>query len=219
MLEEQHALLYGDEWSDAHARRWHDLNLDFHRQLLKLADNRWLTDAVRRACQLPIIFDSNLRPHNRDAALLLYRREQAQHALDEHRRIVEALGLREAARPNRSCASTSPPTATCWCTTCARRPGARAPWSERPASSRRPPAANRRAPPAAHQVGARLEQLRLGLVDAPHHRLARAAGQQFDQRFRHRHTGRDRRKERRAVDGEQQRLVRQQRQRRASRCR
>jgi GntR family transcriptional regulator of vanillate catabolism len=82
MLEEQHALLYGDEWRRAHARRWHDLNLDFHRQLLKLADNRWLTDAVRRACQLPIIFDSNLRPHNRDAALLLYRRDQAQNALE-----------------------------------------------------------------------------------------------------------------------------------------
>ncbi|RQO41420.1 GntR family transcriptional regulator [Variovorax sp. KBW07] len=97
MLEEQHALLHGDEWSDGHARRWHDLNLDFHRQLLKLADNRWLTEAVRRACQLPIIFDSNLRPHNRDAALLLYRRDQAQNALAEHRRIVEALGLQEAA--------------------------------------------------------------------------------------------------------------------------
>jgi GntR family transcriptional regulator of vanillate catabolism len=28
---------------------------------------------VHRACQLPIIFDSNLRPHNRDASMLLHR--------------------------------------------------------------------------------------------------------------------------------------------------
>jgi len=96
MLEEQHALLYGEEWTDAHAMLWHDLNLDFHRKLLALADNRWLTEAVVRSCQLPIIFDSKLRPHNRDASVLLYRREQAQNALAEHRRIVDALGRCES---------------------------------------------------------------------------------------------------------------------------
>ena len=82
---------------DERAIRWHDLNLEFHGKLLKLADNRWLTEAVRRACQLPIVFDSHLRPHNRDASTLLYHRAQAEQALEEHRQIVESLSRREAA--------------------------------------------------------------------------------------------------------------------------
>ncbi|MGJ7528751.1 GntR family transcriptional regulator [Variovorax sp. GB1P17] len=96
MLQEQHALLHGEEWTDAHVMLWHDLNLEFHRKLLALADNRWLTEAVDRACQLPIIFDSKLRPHNREASMLPCRLEHARNALEEHRRIVEALGQREA---------------------------------------------------------------------------------------------------------------------------
>jgi GntR family transcriptional regulator, vanillate catabolism transcriptional regulator len=97
MLAEQHEVLRADGWSDERATRWHDLNLEFHRKLLMLADNRWLTEAVRRAYQLPIVFDSNLRPHNRDASTLLYRRAQAEQALEEHRQIVESLSRREAA--------------------------------------------------------------------------------------------------------------------------
>lgn len=96
MLAEQHEVLRADGWSDERAVRWHDLNLEFHRKLLALADNRWLTEAVRRACQLPIIFDSNLRPHNRDASTLLYQRGQVERALEEHRQIVESLSRQEA---------------------------------------------------------------------------------------------------------------------------
>jgi hypothetical protein len=81
-----------------------------------LADNRWLSEAVHRARQLPIIFDSNLRPHNRDAAVLLYRHEQALLSLEDH---TAASSMRWAGamptRPRPSCASTSSPTATCSC--------------------------------------------------------------------------------------------------------
>lgn len=97
MVGEQAKLLQSKEWTSARALRWHDLNLDFHRKLLQVADNRWLTEAVYRACQLPIIFDSNLRPHNRDASMHLYRQEQALQALDDHTRILEALGQRDGA--------------------------------------------------------------------------------------------------------------------------
>lgn len=97
MLDEQRQLLHGKEWSDGRALRWHDMNLAFHHTLMTLADNRWLAEAVHRARQLPIIFDSNLRPHNRDASMLLYRQEQARLALEDHDRIVEALGRRDAA--------------------------------------------------------------------------------------------------------------------------
>ena len=97
MLAEQHEVLRAEGWSDERAIRWHDLNLEFHGKLLKLADNRWLTEAVRRACQLPIVFDSHLRPHNRDASTLLYHRAQAEQALEEPRQIVESLSRREAA--------------------------------------------------------------------------------------------------------------------------
>jgi GntR family transcriptional regulator of vanillate catabolism len=81
---EQARLLQSRDWDSARALRWHELNLDFHHKLLEAADNRWLTEAVHRACQLPIIFDSNLRPHNRDASMQLHRQEQAMQALDDH---------------------------------------------------------------------------------------------------------------------------------------
>ncbi|MEZ2297019.1 GntR family transcriptional regulator [Variovorax sp. RCC_210] len=95
LVGEQARLLQNRDWTSARALRWHELNLDFHRKLLQAADNRWLTEAVYRACQLPIIFDSNLRPHNRDASMQLYRHEQALQALDDHTRILEALGQRD----------------------------------------------------------------------------------------------------------------------------
>lgn len=96
LVGEQARLLQNRDWTSARALRWHELNLDFHRKLLQAADNRWLTEAVQRASQLPIIFDSKLRPHNRDASMQLYRHEQALQALEEHCRIVEALGRQEA---------------------------------------------------------------------------------------------------------------------------
>ncbi|KAI1691917.1 bacterial regulatory protein, gntR family domain-containing protein [Ditylenchus destructor] len=97
MLDEQHELLHHTgEWSDGRAARWQDLDVAFHQKLLALADNRWLTEAVQRASQLPIIFDSKLRPHNRDASMLLHKHEQALQAFADHCRIVEALGRQEA---------------------------------------------------------------------------------------------------------------------------
>lgn len=98
MVDAQHALLHDSgEWTDARGEQWQDLNQAFHQKLLSLADNRWLSEAVERACQLPVIFDSRSRPHKRDAAMLMYRHSQALQALDEHRSIVEALGKQEAA--------------------------------------------------------------------------------------------------------------------------
>ncbi|QOF76763.1 MULTISPECIES: GntR family transcriptional regulator [unclassified Variovorax] len=98
MVDEQHALLHDSgDWTDERADQWQDLNQAFHHKLLSLADNRWLSEAVQRACQLPVIFDSRSRPHKRDAAMLMYRHGQALQALEEHRCIVEALGRQEAA--------------------------------------------------------------------------------------------------------------------------
>jgi GntR family transcriptional regulator of vanillate catabolism len=97
MVAAQQELLQGKEWTQSHALRWHDMNLDFHRKLLAVADNRWLAEAVQRACQLPIIFDSRLRPHQRDASMQLSRQAQAMQAVEEHGRLVEALGQRDAA--------------------------------------------------------------------------------------------------------------------------
>lgn len=98
LLEQQRSVLYGQAWEPALALAWQDLNLDFHYALLELADNPWLTEAVRRARQLPIIFDSKSRPHDHEALMLLYRRDHSRQALDEHRRIVEALVRRETSR-------------------------------------------------------------------------------------------------------------------------
>lgn len=96
MVAEQHKLLQGKEWTPSRSLRWQDLNLDFHNKLLSVADNRWLTEAVQRACQLPIIFDSNLRPHPRDGSMQLSRPTQAEQDVEEHRRLVEALARRDA---------------------------------------------------------------------------------------------------------------------------
>ena len=98
LLEEQRAVLYGEEWNNERALLWQDLNLDFHFALLELADNQWLVDAVLRARQLPLVFDSRSRPHDRDAVFLLYQRKHSQQALDEHMRIVDALARRETTR-------------------------------------------------------------------------------------------------------------------------
>jgi len=98
LLEEQHKVLYGDHWDNAQALLWQDLNLDFHYALLELADNRWLVDAVRRARKLPIVFDSRSRPHGHGEIVLLFQRQNSQQALDEHRRIVDALMKRETTR-------------------------------------------------------------------------------------------------------------------------
>ncbi|MDF3835840.1 GntR family transcriptional regulator [Cupriavidus basilensis] len=98
LLEAQRKVLHDEEWNDGQALLWQDMNLDFHFALLALADNSWLTDAVRRARQLPIIFDSKSHPHDHEALLLLYRREHSRQALGDHYRIVDALAQREVGR-------------------------------------------------------------------------------------------------------------------------
>lgn len=98
LLDQQHSILHSQEWSAELALAWQDLNLEFHYALLELADNPWLTEAVRRARQLPIIFDSKSRPHDHDALLLLYRRDHSRQALAEHRQIVQALVRHEVVR-------------------------------------------------------------------------------------------------------------------------
>jgi GntR family transcriptional regulator of vanillate catabolism len=97
-LEEQKQVLYGEEWNNECALKWQDLNLDFHYSLLALSDNQWLTEAVRRVRQLPIVFDSRSRPHDREKLVLLYKRKQSQQALDEHFKIVDALSRNQASR-------------------------------------------------------------------------------------------------------------------------
>lgn len=98
LLEEQRRVLHGEEWNNQRSLLWQDLNLDFHFALLQLSDNQWLFDAVRRARQLPMVYDSRSRPHEREALLLQYQRNHIQQALDEHHRIVDALARRETTR-------------------------------------------------------------------------------------------------------------------------
>jgi GntR family transcriptional regulator of vanillate catabolism len=98
LLEEQHTVLSGELWNTERAMLWQDLNLDFHFALLECADNAWLADAVRRSRRLPIVFDSRSRPHDLTAQRLLFERHHSQQALDDHRRIVDALEAREAGR-------------------------------------------------------------------------------------------------------------------------
>ncbi|MGO4151727.1 GntR family transcriptional regulator [Cupriavidus sp. YAF13] len=98
LLAAQRRVLHEEEWNDQQALLWQNMNLDFHYALLELADNSWLTDAVRRARQLPIIFDSKSHPHDHDALMLLYQRDHSRQALAEHYRIVDALALHEVGR-------------------------------------------------------------------------------------------------------------------------
>ncbi len=98
LLEAQRQVLYGDEWNNKRALLWQDLNLDFHSALLKLAGNPWLTDAVRRARRLPIVYDSRSRPHDLKALRLLFERRHSQQAFDDHCRIADALDQHETTR-------------------------------------------------------------------------------------------------------------------------
>lgn len=97
-LEAQRKLLHDEEWTEQQALLWQDMNLEFHCSLLELAENEWLTTAVRRARQLPLIFDSKSRPHDHAALKLLFQREHSRQALSEHYRIVDALVQREVSR-------------------------------------------------------------------------------------------------------------------------
>lgn len=97
-LEAQRQVLHGQDWSGEQALLWQDMNLDFHYTLLELADNDWLSAAVRRARQVPLIFDSKSRPHDSAALKLMYQRDHSRQALAEHYRIVDALIQREVGR-------------------------------------------------------------------------------------------------------------------------
>lgn len=97
-LEAQKLVLHGEEWNNECAKAWQDLNLDFHLALLELADNRWLSDAVRRARQLPSVYDRRSRPSKHEFLFLLYGREHGLQALDDHFKIVGALANRETSR-------------------------------------------------------------------------------------------------------------------------
>lgn len=98
LLEEQRDVVHGVEWNKERALLWQALNLDFHDAILEIADNAWLTDAVRRARRLPLIFDSRSRPHGREELFLLYQQRHSQQAYAEHVRVVEMLGRREYQR-------------------------------------------------------------------------------------------------------------------------
>ncbi len=98
LLEEQREVLYGREWSRERALLWQTLNVEFHFVLLELADNPWLTDAVKRTRQLPLIFDSRSRPHDHDALRLLFQRDHSKAALADHVGILSALTKRESTR-------------------------------------------------------------------------------------------------------------------------
>ena len=98
LLEAQRQVVHGSEWNDERILLWQALNLDFHFALLELADNQWLSDAVRRSRQLPIVFDSRSRPHERDELILLFQRKRSRDAFHDHERIVDALAKRETSR-------------------------------------------------------------------------------------------------------------------------
>lgn len=98
ILKEQHEVLYGPEWNRQRALLWQDLNLDFHLALLGLADNPWLTEAVKRARLLPVVYSSRRRAHDAEAQVLLFKRHDSQQAYSEHVRILQALERNEATR-------------------------------------------------------------------------------------------------------------------------
>lgn len=101
ILEEQRRVLETEEWTNEEAMAWHDMNLDFHGVLLELAANQWLTDAVRRARQLPPVFDIRSRPHNLQSLRLQYQRKHTWQSLQDHLRIVEALTQHQFSRAER----------------------------------------------------------------------------------------------------------------------
>ncbi len=97
-LEDQSRILHGDVWNDECATTWQDLNLKFHLALLKLADNRWVLDAVRRSRQLPSVYDRRSRSSKNEFLFLLYGREHGLKALEDHHKILGALKHRETSR-------------------------------------------------------------------------------------------------------------------------
>lgn len=98
VLEEQRQVLFGHEWNRQRALLWQDLNLDFHFGLLELADNPWLTEAVRRVRHVPLVHSSSRRTHDPESQVLLFQRHHSQQAYSEHVRIVQALERNEWSR-------------------------------------------------------------------------------------------------------------------------
>lgn len=98
LVEDQRQVLYGEEWDRQRALLWQELNRDFHVALMDLADNYWLSDAVRRVRHLPMVYAGSWRGHDPEAQVLLFERHHSKQAHAEHVRILKALERNESER-------------------------------------------------------------------------------------------------------------------------
>jgi GntR family transcriptional regulator, vanillate catabolism transcriptional regulator len=97
-LARSEAVLHGARWTERLQAEWFTLNWQFHDAILARAANPYLTRAVTQVRNLPKIYDQALGWHLRQDLVRLYRREQSQQALADHRAVFQALVARQPER-------------------------------------------------------------------------------------------------------------------------
>ncbi len=97
-LELSQHVLHERTWDDEAQREWFKLNRQFHDAILAAADNPYLTNLVVQVRAIPNVFDHTRRHLEHGDLSKLYRREQSQQALLDHRAIVDALQQRQVER-------------------------------------------------------------------------------------------------------------------------
>lgn len=97
-LEKSHTVLFVDEWTELSQRKWFDLNRQFHDTILAEADNPYLTNLVVQIRAIPNVYDHSRRHLEHGDLSKLYRREQSQKALMDHREILRALEKQQVER-------------------------------------------------------------------------------------------------------------------------
>lgn len=97
-LARSEQVLHGARWNDRLQAEWFTLNWQFHDAILARAANPYLARAVNQVRHLPKIYDQALGWHLRADLVRLYRREQSQQALADHRAVFQALASRQPER-------------------------------------------------------------------------------------------------------------------------
>ncbi|MDR5785263.1 GntR family transcriptional regulator [Caballeronia sp. LP003] len=96
-LAKTEQVVFGEDWSDAMAEAWRQLNLEFHDLIIAEADNTYLMQGVLSARSLPPIH-SIMTKSGEDNLWPLLDQSVGQRAFSDHVRIVEALEARQATR-------------------------------------------------------------------------------------------------------------------------
>jgi GntR family transcriptional regulator of vanillate catabolism len=97
-LEESERTLHGRSWNHRMHHRWFNLNRQFHDAILSRAENPYLTNAVAQVRAIPSVYDHTALNLAHGDLSKLYRREQSQQALLDHRGIFEALDQQQVER-------------------------------------------------------------------------------------------------------------------------